>query len=152
MLFTNQNEKTTCTNCGLTVKKLNLSRHNRSCTKRTNLCLKFPNFFCKTQGELNHHLTTNVAMSVLEVKIKRLTRGKDCPSFYFLRKHKKCELSKLSRIQDLSVDLERFMGDYVDQELAKSSQLVSIFWLILNSSEVDSAFSILHLLMLFPVS
>ena len=76
-------------------------------------------FFSAKQREMNHHLTTKTAVSVLEAKTKCITCEKDFLSFYSLQKHQKFEHGKFSRIQDLTVDLEPIMGDYHDQELCE---------------------------------
>ena len=49
---------------------------------------------------------------MLEAKTKCLACEKDFPSFHSLEKHKKSEHSKLLGTQDITVDLEPFMGDY----------------------------------------
>ena len=56
-------------------------------------------------------------MLVIEVETKCLKCEKDVRSIYSLQKNKKFRLSKLPRIQDLTVDLEPNMGDYHGQEL-----------------------------------
>ena len=112
-------EKTTCAKCGLIAKKFNLSLHKNCCTKVTKACLTPPNFFCKTQSETNHRLTTKHVVSVLETKTNCLICEKDFPSFYSLQRHKKSEHGKLSRNPDLTVDLELIMGDYLDRKLLK---------------------------------
>ena len=148
----NRNEKTTCTNCGLVVKTIILSRYKKSCSKWTKSSLKRPNIFCKGQSQMNHLLTTKLAVSVLEAKSKCLTCEKNFLSFYSVQKHKESEHGNPSRIQDITVNLEPMMCDYRYQELAKSSQLVNTFWLTLISSEVHSKYSVLYQLTLLPVS
>ena len=51
----------------------------------------------------------------------------DFPRFYSLQKHKTIDLGKFSRIQDLTVDLEPFLGVYHDQELSKELQFCQHF-------------------------
>ena len=91
-----RSKERTCLNCGLIVKNSNLSRHKKSCTRGTKSCLKCPNFYCKTQSEMNQHLKTKHAVSVLEAKMKCVTCEKTFSSFFSLQKHKKSEHGKPS--------------------------------------------------------
>ena len=73
-------------------------------------------FFYKTQNEMNHLLETKHTVSVLGTKTKCLICEINFASFYCLQKHES-EHGKISQIQDLNVDLDRFMGDRYDEEL-----------------------------------
>ena len=106
----NRNENVTCSYCGTSVSKQNLSRHKKSCTRGTKTCPHCPNFYYKTQKDLNHHIATKHAVSYPDGIC-------EFPSYYSLQKQKKSEHGKRSRIQDVNVDLDTFMSDHRDQEL-----------------------------------
>ena len=65
-----RNQQTICNYCGNKVKKVNLSRHKKSCTSGTKSCPQCPNFFCKTQIENDHHTATTHAKTSMTAKTK----------------------------------------------------------------------------------
>ena len=113
----NRNEKVTCSYYGTSVSKQNLSCHKKYCTRGTKTCPHCPNFYYKTQKDLNHHIATKHAVSYPDGRTKCSSCEKEFPSYYSLQKHKKSEHGKRSRIQDVNVDLDSFMSDHRDQEL-----------------------------------
>ena len=111
-----RNQQTTCNYCGKKVKKVNLSRHKKSCTSGTKSCPQCPNFFCKTQTEMDHHTATKHAIPSMIAKTCSFCE-EEYPSFYSLQRHKKSVHGTTSRIQNVNVNLDAFMGDYDDQAL-----------------------------------
>ena len=112
-----RNQQTICNNCRRKVKKVNLSRHKKSRASGTKSCPQCPNFFCKTQIEMDHHTATKHAIPSMTAKTKcNICEGED-PSFYSLQKHKKSVHGTTSRTQNVNVNLDAFMGDYDNQAL-----------------------------------
>ena len=112
-----RNQQTTCNYCGQKVKKVNLSRPKKSCASGTKSCPQCPNFFCKTQTEMDHHTATKHAIPSMIAKTKCDICEEEYPSFYSLQRHKKSVHGATSRIQNVNVNLDAFMGDYDDQAL-----------------------------------
>ena len=76
-----------------------------------------PNFFCKTQTEMDHHTATKHATPSMIEKTKCNMCQEEYPSFFSLQRHRKSVHGTTSRIQNVNVNLDAFMGDYDDQVL-----------------------------------
>ena len=103
--------------CGTKVKKVNWSRHKKSCASGTKSCPQRPNFFCNTQIEMDHHTVPRHAIPSMITKTKCKNCEEDYHSFYSLQRHKESVHGTTSRIQNVNVNLDAFMGDYDDQAL-----------------------------------
>ena len=112
-----RNQQTTCTYRGKKLKKVKLSRHKKSCATGTKSCPQCPNFFCKTQTEMDHNTATKHEIPSMIAKTKCNDCEEQYPSFYLLQRHKKSVQGTTSRIQSINVNLDGFMGDYDDQAL-----------------------------------
>ena len=55
MPLLNRNEKITFEICGTETKTLNLAPHQKRCSAGALFCTQCPNFFKKTQNDLNDH-------------------------------------------------------------------------------------------------
>ena len=113
----NRNQQTTCNYHGQKVKKVNLSRHKKSCASGTKSCSQCHKFFCKTQTEMDHHTATKHAIPSMIAKTKCSICQEEYSSFYSLQRHKKLVQGTTSRIQNFNLNLDAFMGDYEDQAL-----------------------------------
>ena len=112
-----RSQQTTCNYCGKKVIKVNLLRHKKFCASGTKCCSQCPNFFCKTQTEVDHHTATKHAIPSMIAKTKCSICEEEYPSFYSLQRHKNSVHGTTSRIQFVNVNLDAFMGDYNDQAL-----------------------------------
>ena len=112
-----RNQQTTRNYCRKKVKKVNLSRHKKSCASGTKFCPQCPHFFCKTQTEMDHHTATKHAVPPMIAKTECNICEEEYPSFYSLHGHKKSVLGTTSRKQNVNVNLDAFVGDYNDQAL-----------------------------------
>ena len=112
-----RNQQITCNYCGKKVKKVNLSRHKKSCASGTKSCPQCPKFFCKTQTYMDHHTAAKHAIPSVIAKTKCNICEEEYPNFYSLQRHKKSVHGTTSRIQNVNVNLDAFMGDYDDQAL-----------------------------------
>ena len=65
-----RNEKVTCENCGTQTTKLNFARHKKSCSAGTLYCPQCPNFFTKSQNDLNYHIAKKHSAPKPEVTFK----------------------------------------------------------------------------------
>ena len=112
-----RNQQRTCNYCGKKVKKENLSRHKKSWASRTKSCPHCPNFFGRTQTEMDHHTATKHEKPSMIAKTKCNICKEEYPSFYSLQRHKKLVHGTTSRVQNVNVNLDAFMGYYDDQAL-----------------------------------
>ena len=112
-----RNQQTTCNYYGKKVKKVNLSRHKKSCTSGTKSCPQCLNLSCKTQTEMDHHTATKHAIPSMIAKTKCNICEEEYPSLYSLQRHKKLVHGTTSKIQIVNVNLDAFLGDYDDQAL-----------------------------------
>ena len=105
-----RNQQTTCNYCGKMVKKVILLQHKKSCASGTKSCAQFPNAFCKTQTEMDHHTATKHAIPSMIAETKCNNREEEYPSFYSLQRHKKSIHGTTSRIQNMNVNRWRIYG------------------------------------------
>ena len=112
-----RNQQTTCNYCGENVKKVNLSRHKKSCASGTKSYQQCPNFFCETQTEMDHHTATKHATPSMIAKTKCNICEEKYPSFYLLQRLKKSVHGATSRIENVNVNLNAVMGVCDDQVL-----------------------------------
>ena len=66
---------------------------------------------------MDHHTATKHAIPSMIAKTKCNICDEEYPSFYSLQRHKKSVHGITSRIQNVNVNLDAFMGDYDDQVL-----------------------------------
>ena len=69
MPSSNRYEKVKCENCGTQITKLNLARH-KSCPAGTLNSTQCPNFFTKSQNDLNYHIAKKHSAPKLDVTFK----------------------------------------------------------------------------------
>ena len=112
-----RNQQTSCNYCRKKVKKVNLSRHKKSCASGTKSCPQCPNFFCKTRTEMGHHTAIKHAIPSMIAKTKCKICEDEYPSFYSLQKYKKSVHGTTSSIENVNVNLDTFLGDYDDKAL-----------------------------------
>ena len=124
-----RNQQTTCNYYGKNVKKVSLSRHKKSCVSGTKSCPQCPNFFCKTQTEMDQDIATKHAIPSMIAKTKCNICEEEYPSFYSLPRHNKSVHGTTSRIQNVNVNLDEFMGDYDNQVLRQELAACQHFWI-----------------------
>ena len=84
----NRYEKFTCENCGTQTTKLNLARHKKRCSAGTLHCTQCPNFFTKTQKDLNYDKAKKHSAPKTDITCKCKLSYQEIPRCYALRQHK----------------------------------------------------------------
>ena len=151
MLFIDANVKTVCCYCGLSLHKNSLSRFEKSCTTRTKSCRKEYIFSaklrrkrnitllqsrqCQFQPQKNTDVAKNIFQFVLLVKAQKIRNRQTSASsrYYCGFGHKFLKVTEI-----------KYLGT--------SSQLFSICWSTVISSEVKKTSSILPQLIILSCS
>ena len=121
-------EKVACENCGTQNTKLNLARHKKSCSAGTLYCPQCPNFFTKSQIDLNYHNATKHSAPKLDVTFKRKLCFQEFPGFYSLRQHRNMQHGMQIGSGTRNVDAEHIVGDLRITVWEKSCVPVNISW------------------------
>ena len=80
--------RVTCGNCGNSVTKQKLSRHNSRCSGGTLYCANCPSFSTKSRDDSNYHIAKKHATPRVKITHKCRTCFKEFSGFYALRQHK----------------------------------------------------------------
>ena len=101
--------KVTCGNCGTSVTKKHLSRHETSCSGGTLYCPKCSNFHTKSRDDLNYHIAKKHATP----RVKNTHNFKVCSKvfsgFYALRQHKTSQHGL--QIKSVQFDVSNLLED-----------------------------------------
>ena len=132
--------KVTCGNCGISVMKKHLSRHESRCSGGTFHCATCPNFSTKSRDDLNYHIAKKHATPSLKNTHKYKICFKEFSGFYALRQHKRskhglqmksAELDVSNVFEDEDADLKEELQAcqhfLVDSELEKGRNRVFKF-------------------------
>ena len=84
-----RNVKVTCRNCGTSVTKKHLCRHNSSCSGGKLYCANCPNFSIKSRDDLNYHMAKKHATPRVKTIHKCKICLKEFSGFYALRQQNK---------------------------------------------------------------
>ena len=136
MPSSNRYEKVTCENCGTQTTKLNLARHKKSCSAGTWYCTQCPNFFKKSQNELNYHIAKNHSAPKPDVTFKCKLCYQEFSGFYALRQHRNTQHGMQIGSRTRDVDMEHIMGDAEDHSLREELRSCQHF---LVDSELERA-------------
>ena len=154
-----RNVRVTCGNCGTSVTKKHLPRHELSCTGGTLYCAICPNFSTKSTDDLNYHIAKKHATPRAKNTHKCKNCSKQFSGFYALLQHKTSEQGiqmKLAELDvnnlleddnaDLKEELQAFQHFLVDSELEKGRHRVfnfamSTFDNSLNNKKLDLVFN-----------
>ena len=83
-----QKEKITCENCGNQTTRINIVRHEKSCSAGTLSCTQCPNFSTKSQKDLNYHIAKKHSAPKPDITFKFKFCFQEFPGFYALRQHR----------------------------------------------------------------
>ena len=101
--------KVTCRNCGTSVTKQKITRHNSRCSGGTLYCPKCPNFSTKSRDDLNYHIAKKHATPRAKNTHKCKICFKEFSGFYALRQHKTSEHG--IQIKSAEFDVNNFLED-----------------------------------------
>ena len=113
----NRYEKVTCENCGTQTTKLNFARHKKSCFVGTLYCSQCPNFFTKSQNDLNYHIAKKHSAPKPDITFKCKVCSAEIPGFYALRQHRNTQDGRQMGFGAGNIDVEDIVGDVDDQSL-----------------------------------
>ena len=114
-----RNVKVTCENCGTSVTKINLSRHESLCCGGTLYCPKCPNFPTKSRDDLNYHISKQHSAAGPSKTYKCKLCQAEFPGFYALRQHKNTHTQHGKHVGfgASNIDMEDIVGHVDDQSL-----------------------------------
>ena len=117
-----RNVKVTCENCGTSVRKYNLSRHDSRCSGGTLFCTQCPNFSTKARDDLYYHIAKQHSAAGLSKTYNCKLCHAEFPGFYALRQHKNTQHGKQIGFGASNIDVEDIVGDVDDQSLREELQ------------------------------
>ena len=129
-------EKVTCENCGTQTTKLNLARHQKSCSAGTLFFTQCPKFSTKSQNDLNYHIAKKHSAPKPDITFKCKPCFQEFPGFYALRQHRNTQHGMQLGSETRDVDVEHIMGDVEDPSLREELRSCQIF---LVDSELERA-------------
>ena len=112
-----RNVEYSCENCGTSLTKKHLSRHNLSCSSGTMYCPKCPNFSTKTRDDLNYHIAKKHSVPRPSITYSCKLCHAEFPGFYALRQHKNSQHGTQIGFGASSIDVEDIVGNVNDQSL-----------------------------------
>ena len=113
----NRYEKVTCESCGTQTTKFNLARNMKSCSAGRLYCSQCPNFFTKSQNDLNYHNAKKHSAPKPDISFKCKVCYADFPGFYALRQHRNTQHGPQMGFGTSNIDVEDIVGDVDDQSL-----------------------------------
>ena len=132
----NRNEKITCENFGTKTTKPNLERHKERCSAGKLYCTQCPNFFRKSQSDLNYHFAKKHSAPKLDVSFKCKLCYKEIPGFYALREHRNTQHGMQIGSRTIDVDVEHIIRAVEDHRLREELRSCQHF---LVNSELERA-------------
>ena len=132
----NRKEKITCENCGTRTTRNNIVRHKKRCSAGTLYCTQCPNFFKKSQNDLNYHIGKTHSAPKPDITFKCKICYQEFPGFYALLQHRNTQHTMQigSRTRDL--DVEHIVGGVDDHNLREELRSCQHF---LVDSELERA-------------
>ena len=131
----NRYEKVKCENCCTQKTKLNLARHKKSCSAGTFHCTQFPNFFTKSQNDLNYHIAKKHSAPKFDVIFKCPLCYQEFPGFYALRQHKNTQQGTQKGFEGSNIGVEDIVEDVDDQSLREELESCKHF---LTDTEMEN--------------
>ena len=128
-------EKVTCENCGTQTTKFNLARNMKSCSAGRLYCSQCPNFFTKSQNDLNYHNSKKHSAPKSDISFKCKVCYADFPGFYALRQHTKTHHGPQIGFGASNIDVEDIVGDIGDQSLREELESLKHF---LTDTEMEN--------------
>ena len=151
--------KVTCGNCGTSVTKKHLSRHQSSCSDETLYCAMCTNSSTKSRDDLNYHIAKKHATLLLKNTHKCKICFIEISDFYALRQHKtskhglqmeSAEFDESNFLEDDDADVKEKLQEcqlfLVNYELEKGRHRVfnfamSTFDISLDNKRLDLVFN-----------
>ena len=110
-------DKITCENCGNQTTRNNIVRHKKRCSAGTLYCTHCPNFFTKSQNDLNYHIAKKHSAPKPDITFKCNLCYQEFPGFYALRQHRNTQHTMQIGSRTRDVDVEHIVGDVEDHSL-----------------------------------
>ena len=129
-------EKVTCENCGNQTSRNNIVRHKKDCSAGTFYCTQCPNFFTKSQNDLNYHIAKKHSAPKLDITFKCKLCFQEFPGFYALRQHRNTQHGRQIGSGTRDVDVGHKVGDVEDHRLREEFRSCQHF---LVDSELERA-------------
>ena len=114
--------KLTCENCGISVTKINLSRHKSRCSGGTLYCPKCLNFSTKSRDDVIYHIAKQHSAAGASKTYNCNLCHAEFPGFYALRQHRNTQHGKQIGFGASNIDVEDIVGDVDDQSLREELQ------------------------------
>ena len=112
-----RNVKVTCGDCGTSVTKFNLSRHELRCSGGAFYCPKCPNFSTKSRDGLNYHIVKKRSVPGPSITYKCKLCHAEFLGFYALRQHKSTQHGTQIGFGANNIDMEDIVEAVDDQSL-----------------------------------
>ena len=129
-------EKVTCENCGNQTTRNNIVRHKKSCSAGTWYCPQCPNFFTKSESDLNYRIAKKHSTPKPDVTFKCTLSFQEFPGFYALRQHTNTQHGMQIGSGTRDVDVGHTVGDVEDHRLREKLRSCQHF---LVCSELERA-------------
>ena len=113
----NRYEKVTCENFGTPTTKPKLARHKSRCSAGRLYCSQCPDFFTKSQNDLNYHIARKHSAPKHDITFKCKLCYAEFPGLYALRQHRNTQQGSQMGFKASSIDVEDIAGDVEDQSL-----------------------------------
>ena len=117
-----RNVKVTCENCGTSVAKYHLSRHNLRRSGGTLYCPKWPNFSTISRDDINYRIAKKHSVPRPSITYKCNFCHAEIPGFYALRQHKNTQHGTQSGFGANNIDVEDIVGAVDDQSFREESE------------------------------
>ena len=131
-----QKEKVTCENCGNQTTRNNIVRYKKICSAGTLYCPQCPNFFTKSQNDLNYLIAKKHGARKPDVTFNCKLCFQEFPRFYALRQHRNTQHGMQIGSRTRDVDVGHMVGDVEDHRLREEVRSCQHF---LVDSELERA-------------
>ena len=130
-----RNVKVTCGDCGNSVTKYNLSRHNLRCSGGTLYCPKCPIFSTTSRDGSNYHIAKKHSVPRPSITYKCKLCHAEFPGIYALRQHKNNQHGTQIGFGAKNIDVEDLVGDVDDRSLREELESCKHF---LTDTEMEN--------------
>ena len=131
----NRNEKVTCENCGVQIRKYNLACHKKRCSAGTLYCTECPIISTLSQDDLKYHIAKKHSVPRSSIVYKCKLCHAEFPGFYALRQNKKTQHGTKIGFGASNIDVEDIVGDVDDQSLREELESCKHF---LSDTETEN--------------
>ena len=138
----NQYERAKCDNCGTQTTKHNIARHKKRCSGGSMYCSQRPNFFTKSQNDLNYQIAKKRSAPNLisPSSVNFVMQNFRVLCFMSTQKHSTRRPMGFGLSE---IHVEDIVGDVNDQSLREELNLANTFWQILKWRMEDTETSTL---------